>query len=92
MPAATKSSILQTRLSARNKRAIEQAAKLRNLSVSDYLRQVLVPMAEREVEGARHGVIEMTPDEQLAFWQALNEPASLTAAQKELARLMRGDD
>ncbi len=86
-----KTAVLQTRLAPKHKRMIERAAKLRNLSVSDYLRQVLVPMAQREVEGAKQGVIEMTAEEQLAFWNIINEPPSpLTPAQKKLARLMRG--
>lgn len=34
-------------------------------------------------------VIAMTPEEQLAFWTALNAPVKLTAAQKKLGRTMR---
>jgi uncharacterized protein (DUF1778 family) len=90
MSVAEKKEVLQTRLSPRAKRSIEQAAKLRRLSISEYLRQVLVPMAEREVQGSKHNVIEMTPDEQLALWRALHEPAKLTPAQKRLSRMMKG--
>ena len=82
--------VFQTRLSVQHKRAIERAAKLRSLSAADYLRQVLVPMAEREVEGAKRQIIEMAPHEQLAFWEALAEPVKLTRAQKKLRRLIRG--
>lgn len=86
---ANSTAILQARLTPAQKRTVGQAAKLRKLSVSDYLRQVLVQMAEREVAAARQGVMELTPNEQLALWQALNEPVQLTAAQKRLGRLMR---
>ena len=86
-----KESVLQTRLSAADKRAIQQAAALRRLAVSEYLRQVLVPLAKREVASAEHAVIELSADEQLALWQALEAPAKLTKAQKKLARLMRGE-
>ena len=86
-----KESVLQTRLSAEDKRAIQQAAALRRLAVSEYLRQVLVPLAKREVSSAEHSVIELSADEQLALWQALEAPAKLSKAQKKLARQMRGD-
>ena len=84
-----KASVLQTRLSAEDKRAIQQAAELRRLAVSEYLRQVLVPLAKREVASAEHAIIELAPDEQLALWQALEAPARLTKSQKKLAALMR---
>ena len=86
-----KESVLQTRLSAEDKAAIQAAAALRKLAVSEYLRQVLVPMAKREVQSAEQQVIELTADEQLALWQALEAPAKLTKAQKKLAKLMRGE-
>jgi hypothetical protein len=34
--------------------------------------------------------VTLTPDEQLAFWTALNEPVKLTPAQKKLGRAMQG--
>ena len=49
------------------------------------------PQAKREIEGAREQVIALTPDEQLAFWNALNEPPVLTAAQRRLGAIMRGE-
>lgn len=42
------------------------------------------------MRAAGEQVIALTPDEQLAFWTALSEPAKLTAAQKRLGRLMLG--
>ena len=35
------------------------------------------------------GTIVLQPDEQLAFWKALNAPVKLTPAQRELGRLIR---
>ena len=36
-------------------------------------------------------VIRLTPDQQLALWNALNEAAKLTAAQRRLGAIMRGE-
>ena len=33
----------------------------------------------------------LTPEEQLAFWNALNETPKLTAAQRRLGAVMRGE-
>ncbi len=37
-------------------------------------------------------VITLTPEEQLEFWTALGQPPKLTAAQRRLGSLMRGED
>jgi uncharacterized protein (DUF1778 family) len=84
------SSPLMVRLDAASKSALAEAANLRRISVSDYVRMVTVAQARREVEAARGRTIVMSPDEQLAFWAALNEPAALTPAQRRLGELMRG--
>ena len=68
-----------------------RAAELRGISMSDYVRQVTVAQARKEVEAAGGQTIVMTPEEQLAFWNALSQPAKLTAAQKRLGKLMRGE-
>ncbi|MBS0267249.1 MAG: DUF1778 domain-containing protein [Planctomycetes bacterium] len=78
------------RLDAESKQALTAAAELRRISVSDYVRTVTVAQARREVASAREQTIQLCPDEQLAFWQALNTPAKLTPAQKRLGALMRG--
>ena len=44
----------------------------------------------REVLAAREQTIALTPAEQRAFWDALNEPSRLTDAQKRLGAMMRG--
>jgi uncharacterized protein (DUF1778 family) len=88
---ADKISSLMVRLEADSKRSIEEAAALRRISVSDYVRTVTVQQAEREVKAAREGVLRLTAEEQLALWTALNEPPKLTAAQKKLGAIMRGE-
>jgi len=84
-------SSLMVRLDAEDKRSLEEAAALRRISVSDYVRTVTVPQAEREVRAARENVVRLSPEEQLALWTALNEPPKLTAAQMKLGAIMRGE-
>jgi uncharacterized protein (DUF1778 family) len=79
------------RLDNESKAALAEAAQLRQISVSDYVRTVLVPQARRELRASREQTIALTPEEQLAFWQALNEPPKLTKAQRRLAAIMRGE-
>ena len=81
---------LMVRLDAESKQALTAAAELRRISVSDYVRTVTVAQARREVAAAREQVITLSPEEQLAFWNALNEAPKLTAAQRRLGSLMRG--
>jgi uncharacterized protein (DUF1778 family) len=82
---------LMVRLDADSKDVLARAAGLRGISVSDYVRQITVAQARKEVEAAESQTIAMTPEEQLAFWTALNTPVKLTAAQKKLGKLMRGE-
>lgn len=89
VPAQTAS--LMVRLDQASKDALAQAAELRGISISDYVRTVTVAHARKEVAAASEQSIALTPDEQLAFWQALDAPAKLTARQRKLARLMRGE-
>ena len=69
---------------------LARAAELRGISVSDYVRQVTVAQARKEVEAATGQTIAMTPEEQLAFWTALNAPAKLTAAGEETRQAYAG--
>ncbi len=88
---ATKTaSPLMVRLDEESKQYLAEAASLRHVSVSDYVRTVTVSQARREVRAASERVIAMTPEEQLAFWNALNETPKLTAAQRRLGSTMRG--
>ena len=82
---------LMVRLDDDSKTYLSQAAQLRRISVSDYVRVVTVAQARREVEAASSQTIALAPAEQLAFWNALNRPARLTPPQKRLGRLMRGE-
>ena len=79
------------RVDRSSKTVISQAARIRGVSASDYVRSVVVAQARREVEEARTRTIVLTPEEQLAFWQALEQPTSLTPRQRELGRIMRGE-
>lgn len=82
---------LQARLDPESKQAIVEAAKLRHVGLSDYIRLVLVPTAKKEVEQAKSQVIQMTADEQERFWNALQTPAKPTKAQQKLGKMMRGE-
>jgi uncharacterized protein (DUF1778 family) len=73
-----------------SKSVIARAARLRGVSASDYVRTVIVAQARREVDEARTRTITLTPDEQLAFWQALQDPAPPTSRQRSLGRIMQG--
>jgi uncharacterized protein (DUF1778 family) len=82
---------LIVRLDDASKGVLAQAAELRHISVSDYVRTVMVAQAQREVEAARTQTLALTPEEQLAFWKALNDTPPLTKAQRQLGALMRGE-
>ena len=82
---------LVVRLDEQSKRCLKEAAGLRHISVSDYVRAVTVPQAKREVQASQEQLIVLTPDEQLAFWNALNETPVLTASQRRLGAIMRGE-
>ena len=81
---------LMVRLDDDSKDILAQAAALRRISVSDYVRTVMVAQARREVAASEDRTIVLSPEEQLAFWEALNAPAKLTGAQKRLGELMQG--
>ena len=91
MDSTKTASPLMVRLDNESKQSLAEAAKLRHLSVSDYVRAVTVPQAKREVRAAREQVVALTPEEQLLFWNALNEAPKLTAAQRRLGAVMRGE-
>jgi uncharacterized protein (DUF1778 family) len=79
------------RLDARSKQLLTKAAQRRGISLSDYVRTVTVAQARREAEAAEEHVIRLTPEEQLAFWKALQQEPRLTPAQRQLGKLMRGE-
>jgi uncharacterized protein (DUF1778 family) len=82
---------LMVRLDEESKAFLARASALRRVSVSDYVREVTVAQARREVLAAHEQIIALTPAEQLAFWNALSDPPTLTEAQQRLGSLMRGE-
>ncbi len=87
---ALSASPLMVRLDEESKRSLVEAADLRHISVSDYVRTVTIPQAKREVRAAREHLLALTAEEQLAFWTALSKAPKLTAAQRRLGSVMRG--
>jgi uncharacterized protein (DUF1778 family) len=87
---ASKAANLMIRVDTASKGIVTRAAKLRGVSTSDYVREVVVSQARREVGEARTRTLLLSPEDQLAFWRALKEPVALTKRQVELSRLMRG--
>lgn len=88
---STTVSPLMVRLDEESKSILAEAAQLRRISVSDYVRSVTVAQARKEVAEASERIITLTPEEQLAFWNALHRPVKLTPAQKKLGKIMRGE-
>ena len=88
---AISSTSLMIRLDPASKTCVARAAELRHISVSDYVRSVVVAQAQREVQAAEKQLIALTPSEQLAFWRALQEPVVLTQGQEDLGALMHGE-
>jgi uncharacterized protein (DUF1778 family) len=88
---ASGSTTLMVRLDKDSKEALVQAAQLRRISVSDYVRDITVAQARKEVLAAAQQTLALTPEEQLAFWNALAQATKLTNPQKELGRVMRGE-
>ena len=86
-----KPSPLMVRLDDESKAYLVRAAELRRISVSDYVREVTVAQARREVRAAGEQTLALTAEEQLAFWNALNETPRLTEAQRRLGATMRGE-
>jgi uncharacterized protein (DUF1778 family) len=82
---------LMVRLDDESKAFIAKAAKLRRVSMSDYVRLVTVSQAQREVEEAEQSTIALTPEEQLEFWNALSQTPELTDAQRQLGSIVRGE-
>jgi uncharacterized protein (DUF1778 family) len=80
---------LMVRLDAEGKQCLAEAAAMRQVSVSDYVRTVTVAQARREVRASREQMVVLRAEEQLVFWKALNEPPRLTAAQRRLGMAMR---
>ena len=90
-PAAGKTENLMIRVDRSSKGIIARAARLRGVSASDYVRSVVVLQARREVKESLSQTISLRPEDQLAFWKALNAPVTITRRQRALGRIMRGE-
>jgi len=86
-----KTSSVMVRMEEAAKALLARAAELRQVSVSDYVRSVMLSQARRDLAAAESRTISMTPEEQLAFWEALSAPSKLTKSQKEPGAIMRGE-
>jgi uncharacterized protein (DUF1778 family) len=86
-----KTSSLMVRLDEQSKAILSAAADLRRVSISDYVRNVVIGQATRELAAVQSQTIALTAEEQLAFWNALAKTPKLSKAQKELGSIMRGD-
>ena len=90
-PASGATRALMVRLDQESKDCLSEAARRRGISLSDYVRTVTVAQARRELRAAREQTLALTPDEQLAFWNALAAPVTLTESQRRLGAIMRGE-
>jgi uncharacterized protein (DUF1778 family) len=82
---------LMIRLDAESKAILTKAAEMRGVKPSDYVREVTVAEARKEVLAASERSTDLAPEEQLAFWNALNASPILTPEQRRLGKLMRGE-
>jgi uncharacterized protein (DUF1778 family) len=87
-----KTNQLMVRLDDDSKAFVAKAAEIRKVSMSDYVRMVAVGQARREVEQDEQNTIALSAEEQLAFWNALNATSRLSKSQRELGRVMRGEE
>ena len=88
-PSAAKDANLLVRFDQSSKALVQRAAAARGLSVSDYVRTRIVPMARQDIAEADTGVLSLSREDQIAFWQALQHPPAPTPAQRKLGQLVR---
>lgn len=82
---------IQARINPANKEIITQAAKLREIPVSDYIRTTVLEQAKKEVSSSKLNILQLTEAEQLSFWHVIDSEPKLSNSQKELGKLMRGE-
>jgi len=80
---------LLVRIDRRSKALLRKAAAATGLSISDYVRSRVVPLARQDVVEADTGVLKLSRDDQIALWRALQSPPNPTAAQRSLGKLIR---
>jgi uncharacterized protein (DUF1778 family) len=88
-PNAAKDANLLVRFDRSGKTLVQRAAAARGLSVSDYVRTRIVPMARQDIAEADTGVLRLPREDQISFWQALQHPPAPTPAQRRLGELVR---
>ena len=85
----SKNANLLVRFDQGGKSLVLRAAGLRGLSLSDYVRTRILPLARQDVDEAETGVLRLAKQDQIAFWQALQHPPAPTRAQRALGKLVR---
>src|SRR5260370_36523203 len=80
---------LLVRVDRRSKSLLRKAAAARGLSISDYVRSRVVPLARQDLIDAATGVLKLSRDDQVALWRALQNPRPPTPAQRALGKLIR---
>ena len=85
----SKTASLLVRFDTRAKGLVQQAAIARGLTVSDYVRTRILPLAKQDVEESKTGLLKLAKEDQIAFWQALQHPAAPSPAQRALGKLVR---
>ena len=80
---------LLVRVDRRSKALLRRAAAAKGLSISDYVRSRVVPLARQDIVEADTGVLKLSRDDQIALWRALQSPPPPTAAQRGLGKLIR---
>jgi uncharacterized protein (DUF1778 family) len=86
---ANKDANLLVRFDRSGKSLVQRAAAARGLSVSDYVRTRILSLARQDVAEAETQVLRLPREDQIVFWQALQQPLAPTAAQRRLGRLVR---
>ena len=71
------------------KSLVQRAATVRGLTDSDYVRTRVLPLAQQDVEESKTGVLPLTKEDQIVFWQALQHPPTPTRPQRALGKLVR---
>lgn len=87
--AANKDANLLVRFDRTSKTLVQRAAAARGLSVSDYVRTRILSLARQDVDEAETQVLRLAREDQIVFWQALQQPPAPTAAQRRLGALIR---
>ena len=86
---ANKDANLLVRLDRGGKTLVHRAAAARGLTVSEYVRTRILSLARQDVTEAETQVLRLSREDQILFWQSLQNPPPPTAAQRRLGRLIR---